>query len=418
MKYFDATISIAKELEEDFSKILATLADLREEMNEANQNQDEKRKRELKKQIKEEAKPIRQKLHSIVQKDYLARADEIGLLQFMRLDLQPLYKEAKEAIYPVLAEMLTEPISTEKQPHNSKLIAKVVGEMNDSIGKEIKSLRLHAEEISDFFDNCSLRLSPTALKDFPHSCFLTFQFTLAKPLLTKDDDPFHFLENPIRQDWVFKIPVFEASSWKGCLNSAVTLRIGREMEENRVALRKARLRLFGSEKELDSEDKYWEKFFPPQLEEKFKKYQKQTCSEEGFRAGRLHFFPTFFDAISLEVLNPHDRNKRAGKNPVWLESIPAGQTGTFQVLYFPFDLIGTQLGDEEKKEIVYDLRTLLQAIYDTFRVIGFGAKHLSGYGRARNELQYGHIYLTNGQAKQLNSFADVKDQAENGQFDF
>jgi len=394
MSSFDANLRFGKSIKydwTDFSKHVNTeKAAIDEDRNQGNINEED-----YKDDVKELERRVARKLDEVVLEAYLKKADELPFFLLSNLRI-PLSRDSKGTLYSFLADALFD------------------------ANHSIQQLRLY-EDLQNLFRAVSRGISSPDLSRFPNSCFLTFQFALAKPLLSKDDDPFHFLENPIRQDWVFKLPVFEASSWKGCLNSAVTMRIGREKVENKLALRQAKLRLFGSEKDFgELENGYWDDLaiFPKELREDFASYQRNTCSAEGFRAGRLHFFPTFFDAISLEVLNPHDRNKRAGKNPVWLESVPAGQAGTFQVLYFPFDLVGKPLDTEGKKEIVYDLQTLMQAIYDTFRVIGFGAKHLSGYGRARNDLQAGRLYFSIGQSRELNLFDDVKTQAENGRFGF
>ena len=58
----------------------------------------------------------------------------------------------------------------------------------------------------------------------PGSWFLQFEFKLAKPWLSKDEDPFYVTDavNPVRKDKVFKIPVMAGSSWKGLLRWAVT----------------------------------------------------------------------------------------------------------------------------------------------------------------------------------------------------
>lgn len=69
----------------------------------------------------------------------------------------------------------------------------------------------------------------------PGSWFLQFTFTLAKPWMSKDDDPFYVAEsvNPVRKDKVFKIPVMSAAAWKGLLRWT--------MMHIRLALQKAQL---------------------------------------------------------------------------------------------------------------------------------------------------------------------------------
>ncbi len=71
--------------------------------------------------------------------------------------------------------------------------------------------------------------------------------------------------------------------------------------------------------------------------------EKGVEDQELLRAGRLYFFSTFFTQKSLEIINPQDRKLRAGEKPITFESVPGGirgATGTFTLLYIPFDLIG------------------------------------------------------------------------------
>jgi len=46
---------------------------------------------------------------------------------------------------------------------------------------------------------------------------IQFTFILRKPYMTREDSDFYILDNPIRKDKVFKVPVAAASSWKGLL---------------------------------------------------------------------------------------------------------------------------------------------------------------------------------------------------------
>jgi len=53
------------------------------------------------------------------------------------------------------------------------------------------------------------------------SWFLQFTFTLAKPYISKDDNPFYIIDNPIVRDKVFRLPMVRSTSWKGNLYSAL-----------------------------------------------------------------------------------------------------------------------------------------------------------------------------------------------------
>lgn len=90
--------------------------------------------------------------------------------------------------------------------------------------------------------------------------------------------------------------------------------------------------------------------------------------------GRLHFYPTFFDKIGLEVINPHDRRTKAGATPVNIECAPEGAKGTFSLLYLaPFN---TNAEAEAKKD--WDI--ICDAINKMMLEYGFSAKKSSGYG--------------------------------------
>jgi len=203
----------------------------------------------------------------------------------------------------------------------------------------------------------------------------------------------------------------------------VCLRIGDEKDnKEKIKLRLAKLRLFGSEKEFSSKGKenYFlnEKIFPTKIREEYEEQANELINKDGFRKGRLIFYPTFFDKLAIEVFNPHDRNRRAGKIPFWVEAVPVGSAGLFQVLYFPFDLAHKEYS-EIKEEIKDDLNVLLQAIHDTFRVYGFGAKHLSGFGRAENEFVTENVILQNNREPiQIKDFEEMlnkgKDSKEKG----
>ncbi|NLF01824.1 MAG: hypothetical protein GX601_12690, partial [Anaerolineales bacterium] len=101
---------------------------------------------------------------------------------------------------------------------------------------------------------------------------LRFEFTLAKPYISHDDEASYLVDNPVTKDHVLGLPLIRPSSWKGNLRSALRLTKGWSDERPEMA------RLFGN----------------------------QQGAENGFRAGRLQCFPTFFRRIGLEIINPHD----------------------------------------------------------------------------------------------------------------
>ncbi|MCW5850779.1 MAG: hypothetical protein KIT87_11950 [Anaerolineae bacterium] len=181
----------------------------------------------------------------------------------------------------------------------------------------------------------------------PYSFSVQFTFTLAKPYLSKDDNPFYIIDNPIVRDKVFRLPLVRPSSWKGSLYAALW-QLGHRREDDAQIKR-----LFG-----DIRD------------------------DERGQAGRLIFFPTFFEKTALEIINPHDRVRKVGKNPILFECVPAGATGTFSLLYVPFDRIG-QDEAQTRAEAAADLRLVAEAVAAMFCDYGFGAKTSSGFGVAQ-----------------------------------
>jgi len=168
---------------------------------------------------------------------------------------------------------------------------------------------------------------------------------LIRPYLSKDDHVLYIVDNPIARDKVFHLPIMRPSSWKGSLR-AVLCHLGHCQDDVLVQ------RLFGV-----------------------------TRDEDEGQAGRLVFFPTFFTQTSLEIINPHDRKTKTGKNPILFECVPIGATGRFTLLYVPFDLIGADPA-VIRPQVGADLETVAQAVHDLFTVYGFGAKTSSGYGVA------------------------------------
>ncbi|HIQ05665.1 MAG TPA: hypothetical protein EYH31_08220 [Anaerolineae bacterium] len=186
-----------------------------------------------------------------------------------------------------------------------------------------------------------------------YSICLKFTFRLAQSYLSKDDDAFYIIDNPVRKDKVFKTPMVSPTSWKGSLHHALWQLGHREGEQVK--------RLFG-----------------------------ETRDDDTGQSGRLFFYPTFFEKTSLEIINPHDRVRRVGKNPILFESVPAGAKGRFTLLYVPFDRIG-QDEAETCRQVAEDLTLLAQGLQAMFTLYGFGAKTSSGFGLAEDRVSEGHI---------------------------
>jgi CRISPR-associated protein Cmr2 len=247
------------------------------------------------------------------------------------------------------------------------------------------------------------------------SWFLQFIFTLAKPWMSKDDDPFYVAEsvNPVRKDKVFKVPLMSAASWKGLLRwtAMQTRLVETRAEWNDEQWTEERLRqtfLFGDEK---GEEPGGAKDFTAHLDKlggpaARKRYAQKTrdyffLDEKDalpHHGGRLMFYPTFFDLIDVEVINPHSRKTKAGTHPIYLECVPAGARGAFSLLYVPFDLIG-QDADEIRAQAAQDLATLCEAMEALLLTYGFSAKRTSGYGTAKDEIENGIVRTRAGEWK-------------------
>lgn len=254
-----------------------------------------------------------------------------------------------------------------------------------------------------------LGISPIApdLQHFPSgSWLLQFTFTLTKPWMSKDDDPFYVAEsvNPVRKDKVFKVPMMSAASWKGLLRWTIMhIHLALKKDSlNDEEFAQERLRqnlLFGDEKgEEPGQVKDFAAYLDslkPTARQKYEGFLRTyyNLKEEislPHHVGRLRFYPTFFDLIDMEVINPHSRKTKAGTHPIYLECVPAGATGTFTLFYIPSDLIG-QPEEEVKKQAAEDLRRVTEAVSAMMLTYGFSAKRTSGYGTASDVVKSGQI---------------------------
>ncbi|RKZ00644.1 MAG: hypothetical protein DRQ10_03790, partial [Candidatus Hydrothermota bacterium] len=206
------------------------------------------------------------------------------------------------------------------------------------------------------------------LSIFPKGSWaIQVNFTLKKPYISKDDVDFYIIDNPVKKEWVFKVPYVAPSQWKGALRSTMIrelvskLENGKIDEDEFVTERLQLYRLFGNEKdgtasflnrvlalhrvgpvpEDGTENEEWQEKFREEILKIEKEFDREPREKEylvgnieGYQ-GSLHFYPTFFDRIGLEVINPHDRNTGAGKKPIYFECVPAGTPGVFTLLYVP-----------------------------------------------------------------------------------
>lgn len=222
----------------------------------------------------------------------------------------------------------------------------------DNISKKIDS---HVSSLLDLLQYPKIDFSYLP----EYSFTIQFTFILEKPYISRDEQDFYIIDNPIRKDRVFGLPYVAPSSWKGSLRAALWQN-GHEAENDGIR------RIFGNE--------------------------RTTKEQEELKAGRLHIFPTFFKEKDLEVINPHDRTTRVGKNLILIESVPKDASSLFTLLYVPFNLIGKE-ENEIKKQVSEDIRLLVTGLKAMFRDYGFGAKTSSGYGIAKSDLTEGNIIL-------------------------
>jgi len=250
-------------------------------------------------------------------------------------------------------------------------------------------------DLTNHYDGLSPSL-PDISTFLPGSWAVRVAFTLKKPYLSKDDVDFYILDNPVKKEWVFKVPYVAPSQWKGALRAAMVRQLvawweslndgDRDPEE--FARRRFRLfRLFGDEKgeepgAVKGLAAYLDEAGGQGAAELFRRMVRASFNipEDkpipNFR-GRLHFYPTFFDRIGLEVINPHDRKTGAGKNPIYFECVPAGALGVFTLLYVPLD---AEPRDEDT--VKADLAAVARGVRAMLTEYGFGAKTSSGYGVA------------------------------------
>ncbi len=192
------------------------------------------------------------------------------------------------------------------------------------------------------------------------SDWLAFQvdFELLTPWYSRDDRLLHVLDNPVRKDRVFGVPSMAASSWKGLLRWACRMQEGllEYLGKHNGKMDNWRdpdwiLHLFGNEK----------------------------GEGEEFSRGALVFYPTWFDKIGFEVINPHSRERRAGTQPIYYEVVPPGAKGTLSLLYAPWP------GMKPYAKPGDVLPELLKAVEELLTTYGISAKRTVGWGTARIE---------------------------------
>jgi len=248
-----------------------------------------------------------------------------------------------------------------------------------------------------------LEASPD-LSHLPTGSFtLSFTFTLTTPYISKDDTALHLLDNPVKKEWIFKLPYVASTQWKGTLQATMvrqlvewwqcldqTQQLQRLQQKQFVARRIQLTRLFGTE--IENLQRYLAQCAGDKLDKWYKRYVRRFLSDTGFLAGRLYFYPSFFRQLSLEVINPHDRQTGAGSLPIYFEAVPDGATATFTLLYTPLDRIGKDEADI-RRQVSADLHLVAEGMQAMFTVYGFGAKTSSGFGLADGAIENGTLVV-------------------------
>ena len=183
-------------------------------------------------------------------------------------------------------------------------------------------------------------------------------FELTSPWYSKDDRPFHVLDNPVRKDRVFGVPFMSAASWKGLLRWACRMEMGLS-----DCLKKHDMKLDGWK------DPAWIIHL----------FGNERAEGEEFSRGALMFYPTWFDKVGFEVINPHKRKTRAATQPIYYEVVPAGTKGKLQLLYAPLP------GRMERPDVnpIEAMGKLVDAIQQLLERYGFSAKRTAGWGAAK-----------------------------------
>ncbi len=247
--------------------------------------------------------------------------------------------------------------------------------------KRAEAANLLPKELADLLDAVPPVLQPGWLA-------IEVAFTLETPWYSKDDRPFHVLDNPVRKDRVFGVPFMSAASWKGLLRWSCRMVAGlaEHLERHRGNLEGWEdpswlLHLFGNEK----------------------------GAGEDFQRGALAFYPTWFPRVGFEVINPHRRKTRAGTQPIYYEVVPPRyeQKGTLTETKATLRLLYAPRPGQAPKEGVEAqdaLNKLLDATDKLLTVYGFSAKRTAGWGLAKVD----EWVVRNGKASQKGDLATVK----------
>jgi CRISPR-associated protein Cmr2 len=268
-------------------------------------------------------------------------------------------------------------VGERNHPSGLKALIHSNGNYNDYIACKLSELYLLGI-------NSSIEISA-----FPKGSWtIEFPITLAKPFMSKDDLSLYIIENPVRKDKVFGIPFTCPMSWKGNLRWAMMKVYLEPIINDPDKFAEIRFRhtlLFGTEKGLEEEHKGWARYLDelcPDAKELYRDKTKEKFGKEEMHnlEGTLYFYPTFWDRIDMEVINPHDRKTKTGRNPIYYEVVPKGAKGFFRLVYIPLYYLELQNDKELKKAVIEDLSGVVEGLKAMMLTYGFSAKKSTGYG--------------------------------------
>ena len=282
--------------------------------------------------------------------------------------------------------------------------------------KEKKDIKYFEISKKEYETAKKLNRLPEVQNLVPYSFILHAEIKLTAPYFSRDDDNFYLIQNPCLKEKVFKIPMIRGSGWKGAI-----ARAGKDLINENFKWFSSYVRIFGTgsneyrtlidniklvdniKKDKDLKEnliKYLIKYLIFDLGKKLtgtdieqinkdpEKYLKNlNINKDAFKnlpylqvhKGRAIFYPTYFDRLSLEIINPHSRKTRAGTNPIHYEVVPKDSKGTLQIVYIPYDAVLTK-DEDVKNQVEADIEFLTKCI-EKASEIGIGAKEKLGWGR-------------------------------------
>ena len=169
---------------------------------------------------------------------------------------------------------------------------------------------------------------------------LRYEFELQEVYFSKDDTAFYVIDNPLKKDKTFKIPYIAPSTWKGMIRWVAI----KHFKDKKANIK----RLFGTQK---------------------------GAEEETDASANLRIYPSFFNNLDLDLINPMDRKSRKGTQPIYFEVIPKGTKSTLTLVYIP-KFHEQQYFDEDVKVLEESIKLLIETY-------GISAKRSSGWGKAK-----------------------------------